>query len=126
MIPRTGLILLAASTIFAGLIAIELQTAPSEEPQIPAPPPKTEAEASATPQRPRPEQLAEIAKERPLFSPTRRPPEKAPPTTAGDPELSDVRLTGIVMENDHRIAIFAITGAKPLVRSKGEYVKEWK
>src|SRR5690348_16464999 len=98
MIDRKILILLDGCTIFGGLIAIELQSAPSEAPQIARTRSKPEAEAQPTVQPPPPEQLVAIAKARPLFSPNRRPPDKASPTTAGAPNLSDVRLTGIVMD----------------------------
>jgi hypothetical protein len=43
-----------------------------------------------------------------------------------DLDLAEVRLTGIVMEADRHIAIFAISGAKPMVRSEGETMKDWR
>ncbi len=39
--------------------------------------------------------------------------------------MSKMRLTGIVIEADRHIAIFAVQGAKPLVRSEGETVNDW-
>jgi hypothetical protein len=53
-------------------------------------------------------QAREIAE--PLLGPTQRPPEAASSDNAGDPRLPDVRLTGIVIEPDRRIAIFAVNG----------------
>jgi hypothetical protein len=126
MIDRALLPLLAGCVIFAGVIALELQPAPSGEPTIASP--VVQAETKPQPRVPAPgvEELVATAEARPLFNPSRRPTEKTSPTNAGEPELSDVRLTGIVMEADRHLAIFAIAGTKPLVRSEGESVKEWR
>jgi hypothetical protein len=62
---------------------------------------------------------------RPLFSATRRPAERAAPDRPADPELTNVRLTGIIVEPDRHTAIFAVQGAKSLVRSEGETVNDW-
>ena len=62
---------------------------------------------------------------RPLFSATRRPPQTEG-NAAADPGLTDTRLTGIVTEPDHRVAIFAITGAKPVALTEGETVSGWR
>jgi hypothetical protein len=70
-------------------------------------------------------QLTATILARPLFSPTRRPPE----TDAADnsaTSLSDMRLTGILITPDQRLAIFAPAGAKPLVRSEGEMLGDWR
>jgi hypothetical protein len=37
-----------------------------------------------------------------------------------------VRLTGIVTEPDHHVAIFAVNGAKPLRLTEGEAVSGWR
>ena len=63
---------------------------------------------------------------RPLFSPSRRPPETVKSEGPADPELSDVRLTGIVIEPDRRLAIFAVAGAKPRTLLLGEALNGWK
>src|SRR5215207_1033564 len=60
---------------------------------------------------------------RPLFSPTRRPPEVAQTTAS---ELTNKRLAGIVIEPDRRLAIFAVTGAKALTVAEGESVDGWR
>ena len=59
-------------------------------------------------------------------SPVRRPPKQASPDNAVDPRLPDVRLTGIVIDRDRRIAIFSVTGTRPLVLSEGETLKDWR
>ncbi len=62
---------------------------------------------------------------RPLFSPTRRPPETGNdgPNAGG---IADKRLTGIVITPDRQLAIFAVNGAKPLMLSEGESVDGWR
>lgn len=40
--------------------------------------------------------------------------------------LRDVRLTGVVIGPDLRIAIFAVTGTNPLVLSEGETLRGWR
>lgn len=62
----------------------------------------------------------------PLLGVTRRPPKPATSDKAADPRLPDVRLTGIVIDRDRRIAIFAVTGTRALVLSEGEALKEWR
>jgi len=62
----------------------------------------------------------------PLSGLTRRPPKPASSDTAADPRLPDLRLTGIVIERDRRIAIFAVTGTRPLELSEGDAVKDWR
>ena len=56
----------------------------------------------------------------PLFSPIQPRPEV--PSSAGDASspLRDVRLTGVVIGPDLRIAIFAVPGTNSLVLSEGE------
>ena len=61
----------------------------------------------------------------PLFSPTQRRPETAPSANHADSALRDVRLTGVVIGPDLRIAIFAVTGTNSRVLSEGEALKGW-
>lgn len=77
-------------------------------------------------QRPSVNDLIATSMGRPLFSATRRPIEQKTTDRPADPELTDVRLTGIVIDGDHRTAIFAKQGAKPLVRAEGEMVSDWR
>ena len=77
-------------------------------------------------QNPRPEELVATALARPLFSSTRRPPQDASGGAAADSDLSDARLTGIVTTPRHRIAIFAVSGDKPLKVAEGDAVSGWR
>jgi hypothetical protein len=50
------------------------------------------------------------------------------PSSADDAnsQLRDVRLTGVVIGPDLRIAIFAVSGTNPLVLSEGDTLKDWR
>lgn len=72
------------------------------------------------------EELLAVALARPLFSSTRRPPQSASADNVTNSDLADMRLTGIVTEPDHHVAIFAVNGAKPLRLSEGEDVSGWR
>lgn len=63
---------------------------------------------------------------RPLFSPTRRPPQSKAGGAADDSGLADSRLAGIIIEPGHRFAIFAPEGAKLLTVTEGETVSGWR
>jgi nicotinate-nucleotide--dimethylbenzimidazole phosphoribosyltransferase len=126
MIGRMRVMLLAGCVAFAGLILVELDSAGSDSPVLePTLPPVETKPTAPQAQEPRVDDLVATALAGPLFSPTRRPPETAPSGNA-DPGLPDVRLTGIVIEPDRRIAIFAVAGAKPLVLAEGETLKDWR
>jgi hypothetical protein len=84
------------------------------------------SQAVRQPQNPQPDELLAITLARPLFSSTRRPPQSASDDAASDKDLADKRLTGIVTEPGHRIAIFTVTGAKPLILTEGETVSGWR
>jgi hypothetical protein len=58
--------------------------------------------------------------------PTQRPPEAPSSDNTGDLRPSDVRLSGIVIEPDQRIAIFAVNGAKSVILSEGEKLNDWR
>src|SRR5205085_11543052 len=84
--------------------------------------------AETTPRRiqnPQVDELVATTLSRPLFSSTRRPRDRTIAGQAADPEFQ-LRLSGIVIEPERRIAIFAKTGAKPPVRSEGETLDEWR
>ena len=62
----------------------------------------------------------------PLLSPTPRRPETASSANDADLPLRGVRLTGVVVGPDLRIAIFAVTGTNSRVLSEGEALKGWR
>ena len=126
MSSRSVIPLLAGCVIFGAAILFELGPADSEAPILAAAEPRAQVAPPKRPQPPPVEELVATAVARPLFSPTRRPAERASPTTASDSDISDIRLTGIVMEPDRHLAIFAVAGAKPVVRAEGESLKEWR
>jgi hypothetical protein len=72
------------------------------------------------------EEVLRSALAAPLFSATRKPTETAVLAKAADAELPDLRLTGIVIEPSRRIAIFALTDSKPLIRIEGENLSDWR
>jgi hypothetical protein len=108
---RLPALCLAGCVVCAGLILSN--DSPSFEARLP--PAKTEPAA------PEIRKLAD-----PLFSPIQPHPEV--PSSAGDAKspLRDVRLTGVVIGPDLRIAIFAVSGTNSLVLSEGETLKDWR
>jgi len=125
MIDRVLVRLLAGCALFGGVIAVEL-AAPGAEVATTAPVAREPhpVAAPAGVQGPRNDELLTTILGRPLFSPTRQPPARPDqPTDAG---LADVRLTGIVIEPDRHLAIFAMPGAKPIVRAEGGTVNDWR
>ena len=61
-----------------------------------------------------------------LLSPIQPDPEVPFPAEAADSQLRDVRLTGIVIGPDLRIAIFAVSGTNSRVLSEGETLRDWR
>jgi hypothetical protein len=124
MIDRVAVLLLAGGALFGAVLFGELN---ADDPGVQ--PAATPAPAHTLPaqrlQSARIDDLTATTLGRPLFSATRRPAERAAPDRPADPELTNVRLTGIIVEPDRRIAIFAVQGAKSLVRSEGETVNDW-
>jgi hypothetical protein len=70
------------------------------------------------------EQVAAVLA-RPLFSPSRRPPDMSAGNLAADLGLERLRLAGIITAPDRRLAIFADTDGKPLALAEGQSVKGW-
>ena len=126
MIDRVLVLSLAGGTLFGALLLLEWDSGqPSAESPVVIASPRP---AETTPRRiqnPRVEELVATTLSRPLFSSTRRPRDRAIAGQAADPEFQ-LRLSGIVIEPQRRIAIFSKTGAKPLVRSEGETLDEWR
>ena len=126
MIDRALIMLLAGCALFAGIIVLELEPSASNEPSVISSTAGPEAQPQSRIESPTIDGLLTTARTRPLFSATRRPPDKVVSANGADPDLSDVRLAGIIFEPERHLAIFAISGAKPLVRLEGEDVKEWR
>ena len=126
MIDRLVLLLLVGGCLLFGAILImELAPAGAEDAVV-AEAARSDAPSQITRQQnPRPEELLATVLARPLFSSTRRPPQDAP-SGAADSDLSDARLTGIVTTPGRRIAIFAVSGDKPLKVAEGDAVSGWR
>ena len=128
MIARLGIYLpLAGCLIFSAIIFIELEPAGSDEAAVSQVPGRSDV-VSAVHREPstRLDELLATALTRPLFSSTRRPPQSAAADGATSSDLADMRLTGIVTEPGHHVAIFAVNGAKPLTVTEGEAVSGWR
>jgi hypothetical protein len=120
------LLLITGCLLFASFVFVELRPADVDDEAIAKVAAKPEtATAIHRQQSPKPEELVATALARPLFSNTRRPPQNAArPTT--DDDLADARLAGIITSPGHRIAIFAISGDKPLEVAEGDAVSGWR
>ena len=126
MIDRLVLLLLVGgSLLFGAILIMELAPAGAED-EVVAQAARSDAASPTTRgQNPKPEELVATALARPLFNSTRRPPQDAP-SGAADSDLSDARLTGIVTTPGRRIAIFAVSGDKPLKVAEGDAVSGWR
>jgi hypothetical protein len=124
MIDPRVLLLAAGSLLFGSAIVGEF-TSDSDSAVVPIAPAARHAEPAAPPQRSSPpvEQLISASLARPLFSPNRRPAEIAQSTNT---DLDDKRLAGIVIESERRLAIFAVSGAKPLTVGEGDSIDGWR
>jgi hypothetical protein len=91
--------------------------------EVATPPP----DAAASPQQhgTQIDQLVATVLAHPLFNATRRPSQQAGNNSAADPGLAGTRLTGIVTAPGQRLAIFVVTGAKPLALTEGDSVSAW-
>jgi hypothetical protein len=114
---RLPAFILVGCVVCAGLILIEFGSISSHRPSPGARLPPAEIEPAA----PEIRKLAD-----PLFSPTRRHRETASSANDADSALRDVRLSGVVIGPDLRIAIFAVTGINSRVLSEGEALKGWR
>jgi general secretion pathway protein N len=119
-------LLIVGCLVFGSLLFIELGPAGTEDTAIAEAATRTDtAPAARRPQNPRIDELLTVILARPLFSSTRRPAQTASPG-ANDSDLADTRLTGIVTEPGRRIAIFAVSGDKPLRVAEGDAVSGWR
>ena len=121
---RAILFLLAGSAVFGALLFNEVSDV-AEPPAavLPAAARTGASRPAPAAQRPRVEELVRTSLAQPLFSATRRPPDQPTAGPSSGPELPNVRLTGIVIEPDRRLAI---PGGKPLTRAEGETINEWR
>lgn len=122
MIDRVLLSLFAGCAAFAGLIVVEAVSGSAERVAVEAAPVPAKPRLQPRVPEPRNVDLAAGILAAPLFSPSRRPAAAAERPA----ELTGIRLSGIVIEPDRRLAIFAVAGAKPVVRREGETVNEWR
>ena len=120
-------LLLTGCLIFGALVLVELEPTATDT-AAPNEVSKRSDTTSTVRRQPstRLDELLAMALARPLFSSTRRPPQSAANDGVTSSDLADVRLTGIVTEPDHHVAIFAVNGAKPLRLSEGEAVSGWR
>jgi len=119
-------LLLAGCVIFGAVVLLEVKPAATDT-AAPGEVARRADTASATRRQPsrRLDDLLAEALARPLFSSTRRPPQNVANDSAVSSDLADTRLTGIVTEPGHHVAIFAVNGAKPLRLTEGEDVSGW-
>lgn len=127
MTPRLALFLsLAGCALFGAILFAEIRApSPDAAAAVALPPSRATAAAPRPSAAPQLDKLVATTLARPLFSATRRPPA-AEDKNSGDDDLGNMRLTGIVVAPDHRFAIFAVTGAKPLAVSEGSDVSGWR
>src|SRR5207248_70950 len=126
MIDRLALLLLVGGCLLFGAILIaEFAPAGAEDPVVAEAARSDAASPITRPQNPRPEEQVATILARPLFSSTRRPPQDAPSGAVSD-DLADARLTAIVTTPRHRMAIFAVSGDKPLKVAEGDAVSGWR
>jgi general secretion pathway protein N len=120
-------LLLAGSVIFGAIVLWELKSTATET-AAPSGVAGRADSTSALRRQPstRLDDLLAQALARPLFSSTRRPPQAAANDSVVSSDLADTRLTGIVTEPGHHVAIFAVNGAKPLRLTEGEAVSGWR
>jgi len=124
MIDRRALFLLGGCGIFAVVILVELYSGADDNVAAATIPSRADDAPVVAQAHPPPlDDTVAMILARPLFSPTRRSPESSGPTVSG---LTDKRLAGIVIGPDRRLAIFAVSGAKPLVLTEGETVDGWR
>jgi general secretion pathway protein N len=126
MIDRLLASLGVGCILLGGVIVAELTAGDGGASDGPAVAHPVDRSAAPRPQAPRDEELLATILARPLFSPNRKPPADEVAGQPAGPDLNDVRLTGIVVAADRRLAIFALPGAKALVRGEGETVNDWR
>jgi hypothetical protein len=104
---RLPALILVGCVVCAGLIPIEFGSVSNHRPLSEARLPPAEAEPAAP-------EIRKLAKETPSSA------------DDADSALRDVRLTGVVIGPDLRMAIFAVTGTNSRALSEGETLKGWR
>ena len=125
MIDRLAILCLAGSIVFAAVLPFEFRSELSATTAPGGPPPKSGERPAARNDQPPVHQLTATILARPLFNPTRRP-QQADANGHADHSLGDMRLSGIVITPDQHLAIFVPAGGKPLLRSEGDMVSDWR
>jgi hypothetical protein len=124
MIDPRIVLFATGSLLFGALIVVQLSAGAADSVAVvPTVVPRDDSQAKLPRVAPPVDSLAATILARPLFSPDRRPPEGQQSAGA---DLKDKRFAGIVIEPDRRLAIFAVTGAKPLAVSEGDSVDGWR
>lgn len=114
---------LLAAVLLAGLALVLFNSRDESQPAASAPPAMApEQEPAGAFQTPSLEDLA-AAWQRPLFNPDRGPDVQAAPASSG-PDLSTFLLTGIIIEGDHRVALFKQQGGASLALREGATLKD--
>jgi hypothetical protein len=127
MISRAALILAAGCVALGALVAAEITHSDIGDRAAGISPPRTAETAAAAQEHPvAPERLLAVSLSRPLFDPRRRPPQAGKDAGAAEAQLAGARLTGILTAPDNRLAIFAVTGGKPVALSEGQSVDGWR
>lgn len=108
---RLPAFIVVGCVVCAGLVPIDFGSISSHRPLA----------AARLPAAPEIRKLAD-----PLLSPTQRRPETASSDSDADSLLRGVRLTGVVIGPDVRLAIFAVTGANSRALSEGQALKGWR
>ncbi|CAG8871111.1 hypothetical protein PS627_04291 [Pseudomonas fluorescens] len=115
--------LLLAAVLLAGLavVLLRVQEAP-EQASSASPATAPVPESPGAPETPALQSLA-AAWQRPLFNPDREPDAQGISASSG-PDLSTFLLTGIVIEGDHRVAMFKQKGGASLTLREGATLKD--
>lgn len=125
MIDRLTAMCLVGSFCFAAALPLELRSHVTKPIVAPTSIAKTDESVTTRHIAPATKQLVATVLARPLFSATRRPPENE---QDGHPDtsLNDLRLTGILIMPEQHFAIFVGSNGKPLIRSEGEMISDWR
>jgi hypothetical protein len=125
VIDRILLALLGASILCGALVVAELRQGDTASAIAPRTPAGAKVPAANRPKFPPSGDLVAASLARPLFSATRRPAGRANDAPVDGLDAAKLRLTGVVIETDRHVAIFAVQGGKPITCFEGETVNQW-